>query len=245
MPINENDYVGFGIDPVTGKRHEINHLPVMNEWEPGIYQHEQGDKIIGGIDGIANLPLQQLANRTEYLKGKVENAGGVLTIQITIPTAGWVKDETDTTGYPWHVDIANDAIRASMTPFLTALRESLPVVKKAGMCPTVETLDGALRVYSRAVPESDISTSLALSGSGSGGGGGDISPATRHSLGSVIVGDGLNVTANGTLSVNRETVITDHDLLDEDETEQDLKDILVGETGETVEAEANPGSESE
>ena len=37
-------------------------------YEPGIYQIETTDPVVGGPNGISNLPLKQLANRTAYLK---------------------------------------------------------------------------------------------------------------------------------------------------------------------------------
>ena len=71
--MNENDYVGFGpATDGTGTRHEINHLPVNAEWVDGIYQWEANDYIIGGRNGVDNLPTQGLANRTEWLKAKRE-----------------------------------------------------------------------------------------------------------------------------------------------------------------------------
>ena len=71
--MNENDYIGFGpASDGDGARHEINHLPVNPEWVPGIYQLEASDYIIGGRNGVDNLPAQGLANRTEYLKAKLE-----------------------------------------------------------------------------------------------------------------------------------------------------------------------------
>jgi hypothetical protein len=67
MAINEKNYVGFAIDPRTGKPHNLRHLPKMAEWEKGVYLYECGDKFIADVDGIDNLPGQQLANRTEFL----------------------------------------------------------------------------------------------------------------------------------------------------------------------------------
>ena len=71
--MNENDYIGFGpASDGDGARHEINHQPVNPEWVPGIYQLEANDYIIGGRNGVDNLPAQGLANRTEWLKAKLE-----------------------------------------------------------------------------------------------------------------------------------------------------------------------------
>lgn len=71
--MNENDYIGFGpASDGDGARHEINHLPVNAEWVDGIYQFEANDYVIGGRNGVDNLPTQGLANRTEWLKAKIE-----------------------------------------------------------------------------------------------------------------------------------------------------------------------------
>jgi len=42
-------------------------------WEPGIYQLETSDQVIGGPDGIDNLQAKQLGNRTLYLKKVAED----------------------------------------------------------------------------------------------------------------------------------------------------------------------------
>lgn len=42
-------------------------------WESGIYQLETTDPVVGGADGISNKQAIQLANRTSYLKERIEN----------------------------------------------------------------------------------------------------------------------------------------------------------------------------
>ena len=44
-----------------------------NTYAAGIYQIEQDDSVVGGPNGIANRQAKQLADRTNYLKGKVED----------------------------------------------------------------------------------------------------------------------------------------------------------------------------
>ena len=67
MAVNYDDYTGYALDKTTGMRHAIKTLPETAEWEEGIYQFENGDKCIGGVGGIDNLPIQQLVNRSAYL----------------------------------------------------------------------------------------------------------------------------------------------------------------------------------
>lgn len=47
--------------------------PEIDNWEAGIYQFETSDPIEGGLGGIDNQPLLQLANRTLWLKNQIEN----------------------------------------------------------------------------------------------------------------------------------------------------------------------------
>jgi hypothetical protein len=42
------------------------------KWEEGVYQWETDDPVVGGPDGIDNVPTRQLANRTGYLKTQIE-----------------------------------------------------------------------------------------------------------------------------------------------------------------------------
>jgi hypothetical protein len=48
------------------------YLTETGKWEEGVYQWETQDPVVGGPDGIDNVPTRQLANRTGYLKALVE-----------------------------------------------------------------------------------------------------------------------------------------------------------------------------
>jgi len=47
-------------------------LDEKSEWVDGVYQFELDDAIVGGPDGVDNLPHKQLANRTQYLKQELD-----------------------------------------------------------------------------------------------------------------------------------------------------------------------------
>ena len=49
-------------------------LPEQTKWEDGIYQYEITDPLQGGADGIDNIQGKQLANRTRFLKDKIEKS---------------------------------------------------------------------------------------------------------------------------------------------------------------------------
>jgi hypothetical protein len=48
-------------------------LPESQQWAPGVYQLETSDPVLGGPDGISNQQAKQLANRTSWLKKKIES----------------------------------------------------------------------------------------------------------------------------------------------------------------------------
>jgi len=48
-------------------------LPEQSVYEPGIYQLEVTDPLQGGPDGVFNVPPKQLANRTRYLKDRLDS----------------------------------------------------------------------------------------------------------------------------------------------------------------------------
>ncbi|WP_414880798.1 glycine-rich domain-containing protein [Pseudomonas brassicacearum] len=48
-------------------------LPESQEWASGVYQLETSDPVLGGPEGISNQQAKQLANRTSWLKKKIES----------------------------------------------------------------------------------------------------------------------------------------------------------------------------
>ena len=46
-------------------------LKETSVWEAGIYQWETSDPVLGGENGIDNVPTRQLANRTLWLKTEI------------------------------------------------------------------------------------------------------------------------------------------------------------------------------
>lgn len=47
-------------------------LPESESYDAGVYQLETTDPVVGGVDGVSNTPLKNLANRTKWLKAQVD-----------------------------------------------------------------------------------------------------------------------------------------------------------------------------
>lgn len=229
MAINEEDYAGYAIDPKTGRRHEINHLPEQDCWEEGIYQFEQGDLLIGGPNGIDNLALNQLTNRTLYLKNRLEETAGYVptTYDFTIPVGGWQKKETG--AYTCSLRIVNENIRENAPVQIIIHPECSETAGLCGLSPAIGIGDGTITLYAKAKPQSAISASLTVFISkGGGGGGADMPIATESTLGVVKIGNGLIVQPDGMLSIDPDKVMSDVDLVDEEEVKRDVEEILNG-----------------
>lgn len=66
------------------------------KWENSVYELAVADDIIGGTDGVDNLPHKQLANRTAWLKQQFDNlavlpVGAIIIWPTATPPAGCLE----------------------------------------------------------------------------------------------------------------------------------------------------------
>lgn len=71
-------------------------LAETETYEAGVYQLEITDPVIGGPDGIDNLQAKQLANRTNWLKAKMDSVLGMSFIHTAVAEN---PGDTDEFGY--------------------------------------------------------------------------------------------------------------------------------------------------
>ncbi len=169
-------------------------------------------------------------------------SGATIVTEITIPKDGW-QDGTGHVGEPGmednyglRLDIPLDGVTEAMQPFLSIHPAHLETAKSCELSTTIRTVDGAVRLYAKSIPTTEMTATLTLlcatsgivGGSVSSGEGYALPAATTTRLGGVKVGDGLSVTSDGTLSVNTGKVMTDEDLVDENEAAQSVANILNG-----------------
>ncbi|EEI9429550.1 tail fiber protein [Salmonella enterica] len=53
-------------------------LTELEQWDEDVYQIETSDPVLGGPEGITNKPQKQLANRTQWLKKRLEETNNAL-----------------------------------------------------------------------------------------------------------------------------------------------------------------------
>lgn len=196
---------------------------------------------------------QQLSEKYQALNTKCDalteeivnlSCGGYKTIlDIIIPANSWVIDETPSTDHKFICDIVNEEITSEMFPVGSSYLGSIGVSTAAGMICACETFNGYIRFYADEQPLSDIRAMVALfeksNGHGGGGGGSEDVEAgdglawnTDGKL-AVKIGNGLKFDENRAIAADPQKVFTDNDLLDEDATERDLKEILLSEQSQS------------
>lgn len=68
-------------------------LPEILQFDAGVYQIETTDPVLGGPNGLSNVPLKNLANRTAYLKKHVDDIEAGTTVPPGIATEAFVTAE--------------------------------------------------------------------------------------------------------------------------------------------------------
>lgn len=68
-------------------------LTESSTFDPGVYQLETSNPVLGGPGGVANSQAQALANRTKYLKTHVDDLESGTTVPPGIATQTYVQDE--------------------------------------------------------------------------------------------------------------------------------------------------------
>lgn len=166
------------------------------------------------------------------------NAVSTALISLTIPADGWAEVEDAADSYKYFIDVSDSSIYAEHIPFVTLEKGSIAVAAACGLCPTVETPeDGVLRFYAEEIPEADMSASCVLlkiggeGSSGTGTGSYVLPVASAETLGGVMIGDGVNVDEDGTISVDANAVAESvvENAAADDEAVDELLDSIYGE----------------
>lgn len=167
------------------------------------------------------------------------------SLDLTIPVSGWEDADPATEDYSFFCDVPAEGVTDAMVPEGTPLPGYFSVTADAGMMMGCTVINGAVRFYSQRIPDRDVLCHITLFRmGGSGGGGASVDPGVGLGFGmdgrlNVLLGNGLSVDDDNNINVDHAEVVTEDDMLDEDETEESLRNIL---TADSSEAEQTPES---
>lgn len=160
--------------------------------------------------------------------------------KLTLAADGWKparsEDDYENAGGMDYYQCIYDAELSDSTSELVPVGVVSPgsfyTTTKAGVLNGCETHDGFIRFFAQRIPEADIQATVTLFGKGGGSGEtGSVSIGQglkRDASGAIAVriGEGLDFDSANALTVRKETVMTSEDLLDEEETQQEIVDML-------------------
>ena len=160
--------------------------------------------------------------------------------KLTLAADGWKpvrsEDDYENAGGMDYYQCIYDAELSDSTSELVPVGVVSPgsfyTTTKAGVLNGCETHDGFIRFFSQRIPEADIQATVTLFGKGGGSGEtGSVSIGQglkRDASGAIAVriGEGLDFDSANALTVRKETVMTSEDLLNEEETQQEIVDML-------------------
>lgn len=132
----------------------------------------------------------------------------------------WAVEMTHDYSYIYTAELPDST--SALIPSGAPLLGSFHIAEDAGVVNGCETGDGVVKFYSKEIPAADISTCIILFGKG-GGGKSDLTVATREQLGHVKIGNGIEVTEDGTISANAK--VSEDQIATSDDTSEMLKEI--------------------
>ena len=160
--------------------------------------------------------------------------------ELTLAADGWKparsEDDYENAGGMDYYQCIYDAELSDSTSELVPVGVVSPgsfyTTTKAGVLNGCETHDGFIRFFSQRIPSDNIQATVTLFGKGGGSGEtGSVSIGQglkRDASGAIAVriGEGLDFDSANALTVRKETVMTNEDLLNEEETQQEIVDML-------------------
>ena len=187
------------------------------------------DVVSAAIDPEAFATIRAVQKYIKEELAKYPIGGYYGTYIITLPVNGWVQASETPPDYKFICDVEETEATGAFVPVGGCMPGYFSIADRAGMMSGCESCEGYIRFYAKRVPEQDIMVAITLfskGGAPSSGIGQGLEYGTDGRL-AVKVGHGLTFDNHDAVAANPQEIITDKDVLDEDETEQHLKEILL------------------
>lgn len=162
-------------------------------------------------------------------------SGGYLGIlHLTLRADAWEEAAEPSSGYGFVCDVDAEGVKSDHVPVGSSSAAYSDIADKAGVRYACETFDGYIRFLAKRRPEGDIVAEVALIGPGGGTpapGPGGVTPGAGLEYDAegnlqVKAGAGLSFDTDKALAVDQQTVMTDEDIVNEDEVKQSVEEIF-------------------
>lgn len=158
----------------------------------------------------------------------LSNTSSTIVEKLNIARSNWEElsdEEKEITGYKYKNDIYIEKVTADHFPNIAIASTDAQIAYNAVICPTAETGEGYVRLWSSLIPEEDIEADaifIAMLTIKDIGYLDDLPIASENILGCVKIGKGLKVTDEGVVSTtaNEDNIPTD------EEVEQMISEIF-------------------
>ena len=118
--------------------------------------------LCGHIKNLKSIVFQ-IGHAFQETMSEIEEAINDFPVasSITVSAEGWQEvTPTNSMGdYDYYYDISNSEIDNSDLPIVTVSPADIATTAECGLCPTCESLNGAIRLYAKTQPEDDIRVS--------------------------------------------------------------------------------------
>ena len=111
----------------------------------------QAAKVFAG--GLIAELAQTVTEAIEEMDGAKADKGQA--VSVSIPMSGWVSD-TSVAVYPYRYDIPASGVTTADRAEVTVAPSGLAAASACGLCPTCETVAGAIRIRAKTAPASAI-----------------------------------------------------------------------------------------
>lgn len=195
---------------------------------------QQDGGIVGKETAESGVRLKIRLTSALATLGDVQEALSSLrpaVLELVIPAVGWeAAQPQEQEGYEYRVNVSVPEANETLTPAVVLYGEALSAAREAGLCPTVQSLSGSLRFWSRQPPARELTATLVLTPGGAKDGGGAsggyfLPVATKTRLGGVKIGENIDVTDDGTISAAGGTV-SDEDMATDTEVGEMLDEVF-------------------
>ena len=254
------EFMVYATDPETGEEVDLLYATLGDYQTPmPKYREDQGavlfnlplvliisDEIEVKIDAAPGLityeDLQRAASEAvKEALDQIQPGWSVAgSVQLTVPADGWVEASDANEDYAYICDVPAAGVTNAMIPLGGPMPGYYGIAQRAEVLNGCNVLNGKIRFMSKHVPEGNIVAKInLLRMGGSGGGGGNVDPGVGLGWGmdgrlNVLLGSGLSADEENKINVDKAEVVTDEDMVDEEEAARDIAKILTGEDADNT-----------